>query len=111
MTTRSLSNQKCVPCEGGVPALSDERVRELLPQIPAWNLEGKMLKRTFRFKNFVKLMEFVNQMAKIAEDEGHHPDFSVHYNILDVSVWTHAVNGLTENDFILATKIDGVRGS
>lgn len=103
-----LTIKKCVPCEGGVEPLSDEQIRDLLPQISDWHLEGKTLQRKFRFKNFVKLMEFVNQMAKIAEDEGHHPDFSAHYNILDVSLWTHAVNGLTENDFILAAKIDGI---
>ena len=103
-----LTIKKCIPCEGGIEPLSDEQIRNFLPQIPNWHLEGKTLQRTFRFKNFVKLMEFVNQIAKIAENEGHHPDFSVHYNILDVSIWTHAASGLTENDFILAAKIDGV---
>jgi len=65
-----------------------------------------MLNRRFDFKDFVAAMAFVNRMAEVAEAEGHHPDFAVHYNRVDVTVWTHSVNGLSVNDFILASKLD-----
>lgn len=112
-----LSRKKCLPCTGHFTPLTDREIVDYLGQIQGWDVEamtstkgaGRRLKKTFRFKNFAKLMEFVNRMADIAEDEGHHPDFSVHYNILDVTVWTHAANDLTESDFILAAKIEGIR--
>ena len=106
-----LAQRKCVPCEGGVPRLEALEVAELLKQVNGWRLDGDRLGKQFKFKDFRLLMEFVNRMADVAEGEGHHPDFTVHYNQLDVSIWTHAVAGLTESDFILAAKIDalGVR--
>jgi 4a-hydroxytetrahydrobiopterin dehydratase len=100
-----LKQKKCVPCEGGGAALSAAAVTDYLKQVSGWRLQDKTLHKQFTFKNFVKLMEFVNHMAALAEAEGHHPDFSVHYNRLDVTLWTHAAGGLTENDFILAAKI------
>lgn len=104
-----LSAKKCVPCEGGMSALPPDQVSEFLKQLPGWSLDkesGKKIKKTYQFKNFVQAMKFINHMADIAEEEGHHPDFWVHYNIVDVSLWTHAIDGLSENDFILAAKID-----
>lgn len=102
----SLSQKRCLPCEGGVPKLNPSEVQNFLKQISTWSLEGDKIQKTFQFKNFLEAMKFVNQMAALAEAEAHHPDFSVHYNKVDVSIWTHAVGGLTENDFILAAKID-----
>jgi 4a-hydroxytetrahydrobiopterin dehydratase len=101
-----LTARKCVPCEGGVPRLMAGAIAELLTWVPLWKLENEHLAKHFKFKDFKALMVFVNGMADVAEGEGHHPDFTVHYNELDVSIWTHAVGGLTESDFILAAKID-----
>jgi 4a-hydroxytetrahydrobiopterin dehydratase len=103
-----LSQRKCVPCEGGVPALGAGQVVTLISQLPGWRVapgESELHKR-YNFKNFVETMAFVNRIAELAEGEGHHPDFCVRYNVLDVALSTHAVSGLTENDFILAAKID-----
>lgn len=102
-----LKTIKCVPCEGGVEKLTAEQCAALLKQLDGWALQGNKLQKEYRFKNFSEAMAFVNKMAAVAESEGHHPDFTVHYNLVQVSIWTHAVNGLTENDFILAAKIDG----
>jgi len=109
VTGGELVSKRCVPCEGGVPRLDAAACSALLPQVSGWTLEGDKLKRLFKFKDFVELMRFVNRMAGTAEAEGHHPDFSVHYNVLDVEIWTHAIGGLSENDFILAAKIGALR--
>lgn len=107
LTAAGLAAANCVPCEGGVPRLTAAEITGRLPLVPGWRLApGDKLARRFAFPDFVSLMAFVNAMAELAESEGHHPDFSVHYSRLDVEIWTHAVNGLSENDFILAAKID-----
>lgn len=105
-----LTKKKCVPCEGGVPKLSEAEAQKLLGQVEGWSLsqEGKRITREFAFKDFVENMAFVNRVAEIAEAEGHHPDFTVHYNRTQFEIWTHAIGGLSENDFILAAKIDEV---
>jgi 4a-hydroxytetrahydrobiopterin dehydratase len=104
------ASKRCVPCEGGVPALSPAQVDEALRSLDGWDArEGKTrLHKHYRFKDFVEAMRFVNAIADVAEAEGHHPDFTVHYNTVDVTLWTHAVGGLSENDFIVAAKIDGL---
>jgi 4a-hydroxytetrahydrobiopterin dehydratase len=104
-----LRAKHCVPCEGGVPKLETAEVARLAGAVPAWTVDaGERLRRRFVFRDFVEAMRFVNRMADVAEAEGHHPDFTVHYRQVDVVVWTHAVGGLTENDFILAAKIDAL---
>jgi len=103
-----LSQKKCVPCEGGVSKLSQEEASTLLKQVPGWRLEGGKLVRVYLFKNFADAMTFINRMAEIAEAEGHHPDFTVHYNRVEAVLWTHAIGGLSENDFILAAKINEI---
>jgi 4a-hydroxytetrahydrobiopterin dehydratase len=104
-----LSQKKCVPCEGGVPKLAPDKVQELLKQLDGWSVRDERLQKHFRFKNFKQAMAFVNGIAEIAEEENHHPDFRVHsWNSVDVEIWTHAIGGLSENDFILAAKIDRV---
>lgn len=108
MAAESLNQKHCVPCEGGVAKLSPGEVARFLQQTPDWREDGGKISKTFQFKNFLEAMKFVNQMAELAEREGHHPDFSVHYNKVDVVVWTHAIGGLSENDFILATKINAL---
>ncbi len=101
-----LKDKKCLPCEGGVGKLSRERAQELLKEVPGWEFKQDQIFRQLTFKNFVEAMKFVNKMAALAEQEGHHPDFTVHYNKVDILIWTHAIGGLSENDFILAAKIN-----
>ena len=103
-----LGKKKCVPCEGGATALSVGEVNRLLSQLSGWQVDpgGSELRKRFKFASFVENISFVNRMAELAEAEGHHPDFCVRYTILDVSLTTHAIGGLSENDFIVATKID-----
>ncbi|HXJ37473.1 MAG TPA: 4a-hydroxytetrahydrobiopterin dehydratase [Candidatus Eisenbacteria bacterium] len=103
-----LRAKRCLPCEGGVPKLDAAAVALLLPEVPEWEARDDRLHRRFVFKDFVEAMRFVNRMADVAEAEGHHPDFTVHYRQVDVVIWTHAVGGLSENDFILAAKIDAL---
>jgi 4a-hydroxytetrahydrobiopterin dehydratase len=105
-----LTRKKCVPCEGGVPRVEGAALDALLAAVPGWRLDGQRIARQFRFADFRAAMAFVNAMAELAESEGHHPDFSVHYATVDVAIWTHAAGGLTENDFILAAKIDRIPG-
>lgn len=103
-----LSQKKCVPCEGGVPRLGADEVKRLLTQVTGWKVTddlGKLEKR-MRFKDFRAAMAFINRMADVAEAEAHHPDFTVHYNVVDVTLYTHSIGGLHQNDFILAAKID-----
>ena len=104
-----LAQKKCVPCEGGVPPLGKAEVERLLYQVSGWSLSGKWITKEFKFKNFVAAMKFVNRVADLAEEEGHHPDINIHYNIVRFDIWTHAINGLSENDFILAAKIDALK--
>lgn len=104
----NLTQKKCVPCEAGTPPLEEARTNEFLKQVPTWALKEGHLYKKFKFKNFIEAMKFVNKIAEIAENEGHHPDFSVHYNKVEAELWTHAINGLSENDFIVAAKIDKI---
>ncbi|MBI2102096.1 4a-hydroxytetrahydrobiopterin dehydratase [Candidatus Woesearchaeota archaeon] len=101
-----LTKKKCVPCEAGMPPLKEAGINEFLKEIPTWQIKEGHLCKKFKFRNFKEAMIFVNSVAEIAENEGHHPDFSVHYNIVEIEIWTHAINGLSENDFIVAAKID-----
>jgi 4a-hydroxytetrahydrobiopterin dehydratase len=108
-----LAQKMCLPCEGGAPALRPERIAELLVQIPDWKTSENlgMLSRRYGFADFVATMAFVNQIAALAEEQGHHPDFCVHYDMLDVQLTTHAIGGLSENDFIMAAKIEALASS
>ena len=108
MNREELSRKKCVPCEGGVPTLSPERIEDLLTVVEGWEARAGKLTKSFRFRDFVSAMAFLNRVAEVAEAEGHHPDFCVHYNRVDFTVWTHAIDGISENDFVLAAKIDGL---
>lgn len=104
-----LAKKKCAPCEGGVPPLTRDEAQELLKQLkPEWMLidGGRILANTYTFRDFVETMAFVNEIAAIAEEEQHHPDLTVSYNTLGVELMTHAIDGLSENDFIVAAKID-----
>jgi 4a-hydroxytetrahydrobiopterin dehydratase len=105
-----LADKHCVPCEGGTPPLDGPTVSLLMGEVPAWSRRddapAARITRSFKFKDFVAAIAFVDKVAVLAEAEAHHPDFCVHYDQVDVTLWTHAVGGLSENDFILASKID-----
>ncbi len=103
-----FASRKCVPCEGGVPRMAAGEVDEALGALDGWDAreERTRIHKHYRFQDFVAAMRFVNALAALAEAEGHHPDFAVHYSAVDVTLWTHAAGGLTENDFIVAAKLD-----
>jgi 4a-hydroxytetrahydrobiopterin dehydratase len=102
-----LVHKKCIPCESGGKKLEPPRILELLREVPGWNVKDDKLCRTFEFKDFMTAIQFLNRVAELAEKEGHHPDFCLHdYNRVDFGIFTHAVGGLSDNDFILAAKID-----
>ena len=103
-----LSKKSCVACEGGVPALSAAEAQKLVVQLDNWliNKDHTEISKTFSFKNFFRTMSFVNAVAHIANEEGHHPDMHVSYAQCRITFQTHSVKGLTENDFICAAKID-----
>ncbi len=108
MSNCDLTSKKCQPCEGGTPLAAHDEQRMHL-EIPVWKLDREgihKLSRSFKFKDFVEAMAFVNNVAVLAEAEGHHPDLHVSYNKVLVELYTHAVGGLSENDFIVAAKID-----
>ncbi len=108
--TDRLTDKKCVPCEGGTAPLERDRVDALLPQIPGWqaNEAGTVIYRRFEFKGFYKTTAFINAMAWIANQENHHPDFEAGYNFCLVHFTTHAIDGLSENDFICAAKLNAL---
>jgi 4a-hydroxytetrahydrobiopterin dehydratase len=111
MTDTSLSEKKCVPCEGGVEALTRPQAEKLRERLHAdWKLSDdvKLIRREFKFKDFYRAMSFANAIAHIANIEDHHPDLEVGYGYCRVVFTTHAIKGLSENDFICAAKIDRV---
>ena len=105
-----LTKIRCVGCEGGIPALTHDEAQKLQQQTKKWqiNNDHKSIRRDFKFNNFYETMAFVNAIAWIANQEGHHPDLEVGYNYCHVIFTTHAVKGLTQNDFICAAKIDAL---
>jgi 4a-hydroxytetrahydrobiopterin dehydratase len=111
MDDTDLTQKHCVPCEGGMPPLSPERVPNYLKYAPGWTSpDGKTITREFTLKDFPEAMAFVNKVAAIAESEGHHPDMYIFYNKVRFELSTHAIGGLSENDLILAAKINKVAG-
>ena len=107
-TVCELSQGKCKPCEGGVPPLDDAEVAALMKQLDGWSRVGHAIAKTWHFKNYHETMAFVNATAWISHREDHHPDLHVGYNQCTVSYTTHAIGGLSENDFICAAKIDAL---
>jgi len=104
-----LSQKHCVACEGGVPPLTSEQVAGYRVQVPEWDIaaDEKSISREFVFENFKEALAFVNSVGEIAEAEGHHPDINLHaYKKVRISLSTHAIGGLSENDFILGAKLD-----
>jgi 4a-hydroxytetrahydrobiopterin dehydratase len=105
----ALAKKHCQSCEGGIPPLSAADLPQYLAAVPAWRLtdDGRRIRREWRVKDFSTALDFFNRIGRIAEQEDHHPDLHlVGYRNVAVEIWTHAVGGLTENDFILAAKVD-----
>jgi 4a-hydroxytetrahydrobiopterin dehydratase len=103
-----LARKKCKPCEGGVAPLTAEQVRPMLKGLQGWALDGGKIAKTYQFKNYHETMAFVNAAAWVSHREDHHPDMMVGYNECRVSYITHAIGGLSENDFICAAKLDAL---
>jgi len=123
----NLSTKKCIPCQGGIPPLTEEEVKKYLPQIKEdWevlsinigqdnnppSLEAssrqRKLHKEFKFNSFKEAIDFTNKVAEIAESENHHPNILINYNKVSIDIWTHKIDGLHENDFILAAKMDNL---
>ena len=105
--TESLSSKHCVPCHGGVPRLSGEEIGPLLAQLEGWRaVEEHHLSKEYEFKNFADALAFVNRVGEVAEGEGHHPDVEFGWGYARLKVYTHAIDGLSESDFVLAARID-----
>ena len=106
-----LVKKKCLPCEGGVDACTLDEAHGQLANLEGWYLthDGQRIRKDWTVKNFMAGMDFFNKVAEIAEDDGHHPDLHIEgYRNVSIELWTHAIGGLSENDFILAAKIDGL---
>jgi 4a-hydroxytetrahydrobiopterin dehydratase len=107
-TVCNLVSKRCKPCEGGVPPLTEDKAKELLRQLDHWGLGDKRIGKTFEFRNYYEVMAFVNAVAWMTHREDHHPDMTVGYNTCRVEYSTHAIGGLSENDFICAAKVDAL---
>ena len=112
MTAQNLAQKTCTPCQGGIPPLSAEEASRYSAQAPEWQLldDSRRIERSYRFKNFREAFEFVKRVGELAEEEGHHPDISFGWGSATISLQTKKIQGLHENDFIMAAKIDCLAG-
>lgn len=102
-----LASKTCVPCRGGVPPLHGEELTALQKQVSGWQVvEEHYLNKSFKFPDFRQALVFVNRVGELAEEQGHHPDIYLAWGKVDITIWTHKIDGLTESDFILAAKIE-----
>ena len=106
-----LANKKCIPCEGGIPSFDLSEIHKYLKKVDGWEvledkIDGYYSLKSFKFDDFLQSQEFVNKVGKIAEEEGHHPDLWFGWGYARIKIFTHAIKGLAESDFILAAKID-----
>ncbi|MBA3439758.1 MAG: 4a-hydroxytetrahydrobiopterin dehydratase [Pyrinomonadaceae bacterium] len=102
-----LASRNCVPCHGGVPRLIGSEISRFLVEVTDWEvIEDHHLRKTYEFNNFRQALDFVNRVGELAEQQGHHPDFCFGWGKVEITIWTHAIDGLSESDFILAAKID-----
>jgi 4a-hydroxytetrahydrobiopterin dehydratase len=104
----SLTSKQCIPCRGGIPPLTREEAESFLKETPGWELvlDSSRLQRSFQFKNFSSALAFVNRIGELAESEAHHPDINFGWGYCKVTLYTHKIKGLHENDFIMAAKIN-----
>jgi 4a-hydroxytetrahydrobiopterin dehydratase len=104
-----LASKTCVPCRGGVPPLKNQALVALQKQVDGWSVVREHhITKAYKFPDFRKALEFVNRIGEIAEQQGHHPDIYLAWGKVEVEIWTHKIDGLTESDFILAAKIDQI---
>jgi 4a-hydroxytetrahydrobiopterin dehydratase len=106
---KDLATLTCIPCRGGIPPLETPKISEMMSNVPGWTLKREgidKIEKRFNFRNFKKAMDFVNNVADVANEQGHHPDISIHWNEVTLTLYTHAIKGLHDNDFIMAAKID-----
>jgi 4a-hydroxytetrahydrobiopterin dehydratase len=108
--SEALLSKSCIPCRGGIPPLSGDAVQQLLREVPLWEAldGGSRIERSFAFKDFAEAFRFVSEVAELAEAEGHHPDVTFGWGYATVSLHTHKIKGLHENDFIMAAKVDRI---
>ena len=108
-----LLNKKCVPCEGGISSLDLSEIHKYQKKIDGWDVKKNekkiyFIEKNFKFKNFINSQKFINKIAEISEKENHHPDITFGWGYAKIVITTHAIEGLSENDFILAAKIDQI---
>jgi len=107
-----LASKTCVPCRGGVPPLKGQELADIHQQLPQWAhwkiVNEHHITRTFTFPDFKHALDFVNRVGDVAEEQGHHPDILLTWGKVEITLWTHKVDGLTESDLIMAAKIDGL---
>jgi 4a-hydroxytetrahydrobiopterin dehydratase len=108
MIKKNLLSRQCSPVTEKSPALSQSEISRNLNEVTGWSQKGVTIEKYYVFKDFKNAISFVNQVAEVAEKEDHHPDIGIYYNKIILTLWTHVVKGLTENDFILAAKIDAI---
>jgi 4a-hydroxytetrahydrobiopterin dehydratase len=103
----ALADKSCVPCKGGIPPLTAQQIAPLLAELDGWQvIEEHHLTKRYRLRNFVQALELVNRIGAIAEEQNHHPDLALAWGRVDVTIWTHKIDGLTESDFVFAAKCD-----
>ena len=107
-TSTPLAQRHCRELPSGTPALAEGERTALLDQVPGWSVKNERLSREYRFPDFVSALDFVNRVGEVAEAEGHHPDLQLGWGRVGVELWTHSVGGLSENDLILAARIDAL---
>ena len=105
-----LSKKKCIPCSKSTPPLKGEELKSFLAQLgPGWKIiDEHHLEKEYPFKNFLQALDFTNKVGALAEQEGHHPDIYLTWGLVKILLWTHKINGLSENDFIMASKCDAI---
>ena len=108
-----LADKKCIPCEGGIPNFDITEIHKYLKMVDGWNVQADenkiyFLLKEFKFKNFIESQNFINKVGDISEQEGHHPDIAFGWGYAKIKIYTHAIKGLAESDFILAAKIDKI---
>lgn len=112
-TRKELAALTCIPCRGGIPPLAEIKVKEMIGSVPGWTWKrngADKIEKEYTFKDFKEAMFFVNKVANVAEEQDHHPDIFIHWNKVTLTLWTHVIKGLFDNDFILAAKIDELHG-
>ncbi|GGG45967.1 4a-hydroxytetrahydrobiopterin dehydratase [Chelatococcus composti] len=110
--TDDLAARTCTPCKGGIPPLSRDAIAPYAKQVPQWQVgeDATRITRTFRFRNYADAFAFVARVSEIAEQQGHHPDITFGWGYATVTLQTHKIKGLHENDFIMAARIDEIAG-